>query len=353
MLPISSFIIISAWLRMTRTVQTSMAPMNLLLDVDTGVDDAMAIILAASTPHVCIKAITVVAGNTNLSNAYNNTLRVLNVINRTDIPVYKGADRPIDGFWDYEEIYFGPDNFGNASSLYPMGNNVTQDLDKYGYMQMIEIIKNNPKNITLVLLGPLTNLAIALLVEPRLTVNVSAIYILGGTIHGRGNILPGSEFNFLTDPEAALVVLQRALCPVHIIPWETVLQSTIPWGVYENITNNTTPGPLRKFLRDITSLTVDCCMEKRTGFNLGDWIAMLAVVEPQSVTKSLEHRVSVELTGTHTRGQLVHGWLHYMLTEVDRNATIIIEFNRSVYIKYFKDTFDHPSMRYTDAQMCC
>uniref|UniRef100_A0A023FDF8 Putative inosine-uridine preferring nucleoside hydrolase n=1 Tax=Amblyomma cajennense TaxID=34607 RepID=A0A023FDF8_AMBCJ len=191
---------------------------NLLLDVDTGVDDAMAITLAASSPNVCVLAITVVAGNTNLSNAYNNTLRVLQAINRTDIPVYKGADRPIDGRWDYEEIYFGPDNFGNASSLYPMGNNSAPDPNTYGYLKMIEVIKNSSNDLTLVLLGPLTNLAIALLVEPNLTENVTAIYILGGNIYGRGNILPGSEFNFLTDPEAALVVLQRALCPVYSRP---------------------------------------------------------------------------------------------------------------------------------------
>ncbi|XP_077508365.1 nucleoside hydrolase-like [Amblyomma americanum] len=288
-------------------------PLKLLLDVDTGVDDALAITMAATSADVCLEAITVVAGNTNLSTAYDNTLRVLRVINRTDIPVYKGADRPIDGLWDYEETYFGPDNFGNASSLYPMGPNAAPDPGTYGYLKMIELIKNSPKELTLVLLAPLTNLAIALLVEPHLTQNVSAIYILGGNIYGRGNILPGSEFNFLTDPEAALVVLQRAECPVYIVPWETVLESTVPWGAYYNITNRTDPGPLQKFLGDITTFTVECCLDKNTGFDLGDGLAVLAAMEPQSITKNVEHRVTVELTGTHTRGQLVHGWLDYMI----------------------------------------
>ncbi|KAH7960814.1 hypothetical protein HPB49_023586 [Dermacentor silvarum] len=287
--------------------------LKLLMDVDTGVDDAMALTLAATSPNVSIEAITVVAGNTNLSNAYNNTMRVLEQINRTDIPVYLGADRPIDGFWDYEAIYFGEDNFGNAGGKYAMGNNPAQDPDKHGYLKMIEIIKNSSNDLTLMLLGPLTNLAIALLVEPDLTENVSAIYILGGNIYGKGNIKPGSEFNFLTDPEAALVVLQRALCPVYIVPWEAVLDATVPWDIYYNITNQT--GQLQTFLRDITNHTVHCCLTESPGFSLGDWLAALAAIVPGSVTKSLQSRVSVELTGTHTRGQLVHGWMPYMLTE--------------------------------------
>ncbi|KAL1428695.1 hypothetical protein MTO96_003039 [Rhipicephalus appendiculatus] len=223
------------------------------MDVDTGVDDAMAITFAGTSPNVCLEAITVVAGNTNLSNAYNNTLRVLKQINRTDVPVYKGADRPIDGFWNYEAVYFGEDNFGNAGHLYEMGDNSAGDIHQYGYVKMMELIKNQTNQLTLLMLGPLTNLAIALLVEPNITQQVKAIYILGGNIYGKGNILPGSEFNFLTDPEAALVVLQRAECPVYIIPWETV--------IFHNITNKT--GELQQFLFNISNHTVQCCHDRK------------------------------------------------------------------------------------------
>lgn len=313
---------------------------QLLMDVDTGVDDAMAITFAGTSPNVCLRAITVVAGNTNLSNAYNNTLRVLKQINRTDVPVYKGADRPIDGFWNYEAVYFGEDNFGNAGGLYEMGNNSAGDIHQYGYVKMIELIKNHTNQLTLMMLGPLTNLAIALLVEPNITQQVKAIYILGGNIRGQGNILPGSEFNFLTDPEAALVVLQRAECPVFIVPWETVLDSVVPWVIFHNITNKT--GELQKFLIDISNHTVQCCHAGRTGYSLGDWMAMLAAVVPSSVIESVEHRVSVELTGTQTRGQLVHAWMPYMLTEVQRNVTIIKKFNQSTVDEYFTKTFDPP-----------
>lgn len=315
--------------------------LRLITDVDTGVDDAMALTLAVSSPYVSIELITVVAGNTNLSNAYNNTLRTLRVLNRTDISVYKGADRPIDGFWDYEEVYFGADNFGNANSKYPMGNNSAKDPDIYGYVKMIDLIKNSTNgSLTLMMLGPLTNLAIALLVEPTLTDKLKAIYILGGNNCGRGNILPGSEFNFLTDPEAALVVVQRATCPVIIIPWETVLQTTVSWDVYYNITSKNSTLPT--FLRDITNHTIETVLKPTgsTGFNLGDFLAMLAAVAPESINKTVQHRVSVELTGTHTRGQLVHAYMPYMLPEVSRNVTIVQAFNRAVVEYYFNKTFN-------------
>ncbi|KAH6942369.1 hypothetical protein HPB50_004221 [Hyalomma asiaticum] len=312
--------------------------LRLLMDVDTGVDDAMAITFAGTSPNFCLLAITVVAGNTNLSNAYNNTLRVLKQINRTDVPVYKGADRPIDGFWEYEAVYFGEDNFGNVGHRYEMGNNSAGDVHDYGYMKMLEFMRNSSGDLTLMMLGPLTNLAIALLVEPNITQNVKAIYILGGNIYGMGNILPGSEFNFLTDPEAALVVLQRALCPVYIVPWETVLGSVVPWATFNETTAKN--GSLQTFLLDISNHTIQCCHAGRTGYSLGDWMAMLAALVPESITESIENRVSVELTGTHTRGQLVHAWMPYMLTEVKRNVTIIKKFNQSIVDEYFKRTFD-------------
>lgn len=319
---------------------------KLLLDVDTGVDDAMAIALAGTSPDVCVEAITVVAGNADLSTVYKNTLRVLEVIGRTDIPVYKGADRPIDGFWEPEKHYFGKDNFGNVAHLYPMGSNSAPDPKKHGYLKMMELIKNCPeKSLSLVMLGPLTNLAIVLLVEPRLTKRVNAIYILGGTIHAQGNIIPGSEFNFLSDPEAALVVLQRAQCPVFIIPWETILASTLPWSVYEDVACKS--DPLSKFLRDINNHTVHKGMKTEdvySGFSVGDFLAVLYALDPESASETIEHRVSVELCGTHTRGEMVHAWISHMLPEVKRHVTIVMSFDTSIVERYFRRTFNPPEL---------
>ncbi|KAH7960813.1 hypothetical protein HPB49_023585 [Dermacentor silvarum] len=285
------------------------ACLRLLLDVDTGVDDALAITLAARLSNVCIEAITAVAGNADLNTGYDNTLRTLNVIDRTKVPVYKGADRPVDGHWDTEKTYFGPDNFGGVSAQYPMSRNPAGDPQTPGYIKMIELVKKNRGQQTLVLMAPLTNLAIALLAAPDISEGIRHIYILGGTLYGKGLVNPTADFNFFTDPEAALVVLQRATCPVTIIPREASLEATVPWDTYYSITNKS--GKLQKFLRDVTTHTVQCCLsggQSPGGFSVGDFLAVLAAAVPESVTKTLENRVNVERCGAgeYTRGQLVH-----------------------------------------------
>lgn len=101
------------------------------------------------------------------------------------IPVYKGADRPIDGRWDHEAVYFGPDNFGGVAMKYPMGKNSAENDMTYAPMKIIELIKKYPGQISVLLLGPPTNFAVAMLAEPNLTQYVREIFILGGTIEGK------------------------------------------------------------------------------------------------------------------------------------------------------------------------
>uniref|UniRef100_V5H4J2 Putative inosine-uridine preferring nucleoside hydrolase n=2 Tax=Ixodes ricinus TaxID=34613 RepID=V5H4J2_IXORI len=311
--------------------------MRYIMDVDTGVDDAMAL-MAMLSYNKCVEAITVVAGNTNMENAYNNTMRVLKEIGQTQIPVYKGADKPILGHWEPEEVYFGSDNFGNVASKYVIGKNAARD-DTFAPLKLIELIRESPNQVTLILLGPLTNLAISLLVDPTITRNVSEIFILGGNIEGHGNIRPGSEFNFLVDPEAAQVVLQRAECRVTIVPWEAVLKSTLPWGVFNSTVEGR--GKKAKFLKALTNHTISCCLGngKSPGFSLGDFLAVLAVVDPASVHERLHHRVAVELTGFHTKGMLVHGWTADMLPHVNRTVDIVDWFNVRNIEKAFVRTF--------------
>ncbi|KAH7956637.1 hypothetical protein HPB52_011396 [Rhipicephalus sanguineus] len=302
----------------------------------------MAITLATRLPNVHIEAITVVAGNGNLSTGYDNTLRTLNVIDRTDVPVYRGADRPIDGHWNTDETYFGPDIFGGVSARYPPSGNAAADPQTPGYIKMIELIKKKRgEQITLVLMAPLTNFAIALLAAANISEDIRHVYILGGTLYGKGNVNPTAEFNFFTDPEAAFVVLQRATCPITIIPWEAALQATVPWvSMYFYITNKS--GRLQKFLRDTTTHTVQCCLsggQSPDGFSVGDFLAVLAAAVPESVASTLEQRVDVERCGEYARGQLVHAWESKILPQVKRNVTIVKSFHVGVVEKYFKYAF--------------
>ncbi|KAH7960816.1 hypothetical protein HPB49_023588 [Dermacentor silvarum] len=301
--------------------------LSVLMDVDTGSDDALAIALAASLPNVCIEAVTVVEGNRNLSTAYDNTLKVLSVLNRTDVPVYRGADQPIRNHWNYMNDYFV-----SGSS---------NDLQTPAFLEMIELVKKGLQ--TLIILAPLTNVATALLIEPDLLSNAEHVYIMGGNLYGVGNALPAAEFNFFTDPEAARAFLERVTCPVTIVPWEACLQGMVPWDTYCSVANKT--GPLQEFLRNVTAGNYQYCPSGKDGsrgVNVSDFLTLLAAVAPESVARTLEHRVDVELAGVYTRGQLVHAWEPQMLPHVKRNVTIVERFDDSIVTKYFRDTFDPP-----------
>ncbi|KAH6932871.1 hypothetical protein HPB50_010479 [Hyalomma asiaticum] len=315
--------------------------LTLLLDVDTGVDDALAIGLALGS-GADVAAITTVAGNTRLVAAQENTLRVLRVFGRTDIPVFRGADRPLDGEWNPEEHYFGDDGFGEMSAHYDVGVNAagTAGLGDDGApaaLRIIELVRARPGQLTLVLLGPLTNAAIALLVDPHFTRGLREMVILGGNRQGRGNVAPGSEFNFHTDPEAAHIVLQRVQCPVTIVPWETALLSTLPWPVYHNLVLKN--GTRAQFMADVTRHTRRCCEAGKEGFNVGDALAVLAALAPSSVLESVDRRVAVELSGHHTRGQMVQAWSPTMLPQVQRTVKLVKALDRRLLANYMAKAF--------------
>lgn len=310
---------------------------RLIVDVDPGVDDAMALSLALTSKRASLEAITVVAGNTFLENAYSNALRVMKVLGRENVPVYKGADRPITGLWEPESTFFGPDNFGGASAKYQPAD--VKETGKLAHIAIRDMIRERPKELTVVLLGPLTNMAIAMLMEPNLTDDIAHIFILGGNREGSGNAKEGAEFNFYSDPVSARVVLQRATCPVTIVTWETLEHHALPWDVYDELTSkNTTRG---KFLLDITNHTAHCCTAPNgPGFALGDFLAMLAALYPESVNATLRARVDVELHGSYTMGQVVLAGQPHLLPHVKRKVTIIDSFHIEKAVEVFREVFD-------------
>lgn len=310
--------------------------LRLIVDVDPGVDDSMALVFAFTSERATVDAITVVAGNAKLDTTYDNARRVLRVLEINDVPVYKGADRPIASHLATEESFYGPDSFGGVSDKYPVAQVPTSR--KLAHVAIRDMVKQRPREYTLVLLGPLTNMATAMLMEPSLTDDVARIFILGGNIFGKGNVRPGSEFNFVTDPEAARVVLQRATCPVTVVTWEAILQATVPWDDYNEVTAQ--DRKLARFVRDINNYTVHCCLKNSPGFSLGDFLAMLAALVPDSVEGSIESRVDVEIHGEYTLGQMVHAWQPQHLPHIGHNVTVVYSFNKEMVTQHFRKVFE-------------
>ncbi|HEX3303121.1 MAG TPA: nucleoside hydrolase [Thermomicrobiales bacterium] len=171
----------------------------LILDVDTGVDDALAIGLAVSRPDVDLLAVSTLAGNIDVINATENSRRVLGLIGASAIPVHQGASRPLSRVHRNAAHYHGMNGLGDAQLPEvdaPLGPD-------RGPAAIIRLARQRPGEIVLVATGPLTNIAIALNVFPELPSLLKRFVVMGGSYRNPGNITPHAEFNIWADPEAA------------------------------------------------------------------------------------------------------------------------------------------------------
>jgi inosine-uridine nucleoside N-ribohydrolase len=211
----------------------------IILDVDTGIDDAAAIALALHSPDAEVLAVSTLAGNTTIENATRNTLDVLDLLGAVEVPVYPGASRPL-----VRDLF---------TAVYAHGNNGVGGAElerslrtaevRRGPASMVAHAQERPGEITLVCLGPLTNLAIALNVEPNLPRLFKRVVIMGGAFWIPGNIKPHrhAEFNIYVDPEAAQQIFAAGFpelyavgldvtheAPVSTEFWDLVLSSDSP-----------------------------------------------------------------------------------------------------------------------------
>jgi inosine-uridine nucleoside N-ribohydrolase len=176
---------------------------KIIIDTDPGVDDAMAIFLALCSPELEVIGLTTIFGNVTTEMATTNALRLLEIAGRTDIPVAKGADDPLTGpFGGPVPFVHGDDGQGNIFLPPPTSHAVDQSAARF----IVEQVMSHPGEVTLVPVGPLTNIALALRLEPRIAQQVREVVIMGGNALGPGNATPSAEANIHNDPEAADVV---------------------------------------------------------------------------------------------------------------------------------------------------
>jgi purine nucleosidase len=182
-----------------------MSRIPIILDTDPGQDDALAILLALAAPdRLDLLGLTTVAGNVGVDLTTINALRILEVAGRTDVPVHRGADRPLLRKLRTAEYICGPDGLDGANLPPP----TIAAREQHAVPFIIETLRKAPdRSVTLCPVGPLTNLALAFAQEPALAAKVERIVIMGGA-RDLGNITPAAEFNFYVDPHAAQMVLQ-------------------------------------------------------------------------------------------------------------------------------------------------
>ncbi|XP_059149062.1 nucleoside hydrolase-like [Physella acuta] len=272
--------------------------LRVILDVDTGIDDSHAIMLALAHPNVEILAITCCNGNVNVDLVCQNTLRVLQACGRGDIPVYRGAECSLLGNTSQFE------NFSGEAWNTPVDSSVLQP--EHAANAMIRIINSNPGEVTVVALAPLTNLALAMRLDSTVGRKIKDLYIMGGNIEARGRISTCAEFNFYNDPEAAQVVLKEFI-NITILPYEVCRKFHLSWDFFDLWTNS--DSPVSEFVkRSVLESAKPARAAGREGYRSCDGYCMSLVVDRSVVQSAEPVYCTVELSGQLTRGQMVVDW---------------------------------------------
>nr|AAH83433.1 Si:dkey-98p3.7 [Danio rerio] len=288
-----------------------MAQKLLIIDTDCGIDDALAIIVALAAPNVKVLGITCCFGNTNVDNVCMNVMRVLTVCQQTQIPVFKGSAGPLLGPELPLKDHFGTDGLGGVLEN---SEEWKQQIQKeHAVHAILRLVNENPGQVSLIALGPLTNLALAVRLDPGLPQKLKDLYVMGGNMEGKGNMTPSSEFNFRMDAESAYVVLEEYTCPTHIATWEFTCRNKLSWEYFEELVNQKTS--VAQFIKKITS---KCWAYSRDfnssnnkdvlfgkGFVPYDAFAVAACLDSSVITESLRCAVRVEVRGELGRGMMI------------------------------------------------
>src|SRR3979411_2436872 len=201
--PASFLHVLLAVLLVTALATPAVAAKKIIIDTDPGTDDALALMLALNSPEVDVRAITVVPGNVTAAMGLENALRMVSLASRCDIPVAAGAKHPLFQKLITAEFWHGKNGLANVD-LPPSKCKVDSH---FGPDLIIQLVHASPHEITLVPVGPLTNIALAVSKDPSIVPLVKEVILMGGSITG-GNVNAAAEANIFNDPEAAQIVFQ-------------------------------------------------------------------------------------------------------------------------------------------------
>src|SRR6201997_1724982 len=276
---------------------SAQTPQPVIIDTDPGVDDAMAILLALNSPELKVEALTIVPGNVEGKQGLENALKIISLAGRCDVIVAGGAHHPLNQKLITAQYWHGPNGLAGAE----LPESKCKADARFGPDLIIEMVHKHPHDITLIPVGPLTNIALAVSKDPSIVPLVKDIVIMGGSITG-GNVNGAAEANIYNDPEAAAIVFNAGwmVTMVGSDVGERTLITRKYLGELQSL-----HGPQSDFIAKLADFYLT--RSEKSGYQgaaMYDRLAVGAVIDP-SVATLKEMHVDVETKGEFTRGETV------------------------------------------------
>src|ERR1700732_44181 len=274
-----------------------LAAKKIILDTDPGTDDALALMLALNSQELDVRAITVVPGNVTAAMGLENALRMVSLANRCDMPVAGGAQHPLFQKLITAEFWHGKNGLANIE-LPPIKCKVDS---RFAPDVIIQLVHASPHEITLVLVGPLTNVALAVEKDPSIVPLVKEVILMGGSISG-GNVTAAAEANIYNDPEAAQVVFQAGW-PLTLGGLEVGDKALFTHKYLDELAQ--THGAINDFIVSVLKFLVDLSARFGSpGSPMYDPSAVAVAID-STLVKVQEMHIDVETRGEFTRGETV------------------------------------------------
>lgn len=310
---------------------------RLIIDTDTAGDDTMAILLAVLSDRVTVEGLTTVAGNVEREYAVENAKYTLSLADaEDDVPVYEGVQSPLVKDYETAEDVHGEGGLGG--DLRP--NTDIPSADEHAVDHIVRTARENPGEITLVCIGPLTNVAMALKREPDLGDLLDSVWVMGGALNCIGNVTPAAEFNFWVDPDAARRVLSDL--EVTLVDWGLCLEyATLTGDEFGPIEQARDESPYADFFLEISQSARERKRETKgfDGTTQSDSLVVSALIEPDIVTEANTYSVTVDEREGLTRGYSMLD--EDGITDLPAKTRVIESADGDLYRQLFFDMLAH------------
>ncbi|WP_166866369.1 MULTISPECIES: nucleoside hydrolase [unclassified Salinibacterium] len=305
-----------------------MSRIPLVIDTDTAQDDCVALLIGLLDPAADLRAITMVAGNVGFAQQVRNAHLTLAAAGRLgEVPIHLGCQRPLVREWVSAENVHGDGSGGlsldDADTL--------PTSDEHAVDALIRLAAENPGELRIVAIGPLTNIATALVKDPDFAANVGSLWIMGGSNNGRGNITAAAEYNFYVDPEAAKAVFAAGF-DITVVPWDRLTLRDAVFSRDQLAEIGRIGTPLATFFTHIVETTL--AFDESVGIpgsTHPDSLTAAVLLHPELVIDAAEYHVDVETGSDLTRGYSAMSWGVHGL---EANARVIERVDADGFYRY-------------------